>query len=368
MNILHINSGRRWIGEAAHTYHLVQLLAARGHAVVCAYRRGSDLGARLAAIDFPRLELELGSRFGIAADLRDAFRLSTAVKRERFDIIHAHRSKEHWLAAVAARVFRLRCPLVRTRHVVMPTRENVFNRWLFSRTAKVVCVSKAIETIYRGMKIIDGAKIAQIYSGIDTARFDTTADRERLLETFGIVHPGAIVGIVAQLKPVKGYDDFVDMAKEVLTTHPSTYFLIAGEGARRRDIEARIDRYRIDDRVILAGHRDDVPALLQLFDIAVLASTGSEGFSRATLEYMAAGRPVVGTDAGAVPELIEDGETGSVVPRGAPREMAEKVRLLLDDPDRARQMGTRGRARAESLFTNDRWVDDTLRLYKELLP
>jgi glycosyltransferase involved in cell wall biosynthesis len=143
--------------------------------------------------------------------------------------------------------------------------------------------------------------------------------------------------------------------------------LLAGDGPLRRAVEARIALGGQAGRVQLLGPRDDIPALLRAADIFVLSSRW-EGLPLAVVEAMMAGLPVVATAVGGIPETVLHGETGLLVPPGDAHALASALHRLLQDADLRRRMGEAGRQRAMAWFTQQRMVDATIALYRQILP
>ncbi len=156
-------------------------------------------------------------------------------------------------------------------------------------------------------------------------------------------HP--VVGIVGKLSDVKGHEHFLAAAAVVARSLPDARFLIVGDGARRQELGRVADELGIADAVIFAGVREDVPRVLGLMDAFALSST-SEGTPNVLMEAMAAGLPVVATDVGGVPEVVERGSSGLLVPAGDGPAMGRALLEILSDPARACSMGERGRTLA----------------------
>ena len=171
------------------------------------------------------------------------------------------------------------------------------------------------------------------------------------------------IGIVGNLKPVKGTDIFIDAAKNVLERHPEVQFELAGggeTGGNAEGYQSQIDQLGIAQNVRLLGVLSDIPAFLSTLDIAVLSSR-SEGLPNALMEYMAAGRPCVVTDVGGCCELIQQEHNGLLIPPESPAALAEGIADLLEHPDRAEQFAAAARReiseKYEATVTANRWSE-----------
>jgi len=154
----------------------------------------------------------------------------------------------------------------------------------------------------------------------------------------------------------------VEAAPEVLARFRGVRFVFVGDGPMEDELRERVARLGIADNVEFLGHRDDVPAVLADADVFVLSSR-SEAFPNAIVEAMMSGLPVVASSVGGIPELVEDGRTGRLVPPGDAAHLAAAVIDILDHPDRAMQMGQTARRRIEEQYSFDRMVHQFETLY-----
>ncbi len=197
-------------------------------------------------------------------------------------------------------------------------------------------------------------KITVIYNGVDVARFDAQsddADRQRVFDEFGFDPQDQVVTILAALRPEKDHENYLQAARIVADRLPAAKFLIVGDGQMRPRVEELIDELDLGSRVVLAGTRSDVPALLAASSVFTLCSYSIECFPMALLEAMAAGVPAVCTAVGGVPEMIDDGVTGFLVPPRDPQAVADAVSTILTDEHLAQKMGQTARDRVEREFS-----------------
>ena len=216
---------------------------------------------------------------------------------------------------------------------------------------------------------VNPAKIIQHYNGLDLERLKVRAglQREEALAEFGLPSDRRYISIVANLRnPVKDHPMFLSAAARVRAAIPDAAFAIAGEGELTDSLRELTRALGIQDDVFFLGRCDNVADLLFASEIGVLSSK-AEGFANAILEYMAAGLPVVATDVGGAREAIAEGETGYTVNSGDDERMAVRIVELLNEPQRARVMGERGKLIAAEKFSCDRHLANTLELYDELL-
>jgi glycosyltransferase involved in cell wall biosynthesis len=177
-----------------------------------------------------------------------------------------------------------------------------------------------------------GAPVSLIYNGIDLERYDSQLPCCTLREEYGLPPEGPMVGVVARLEPEKGHPTLLEAWPLVLAEYPTATLFIIGEGSRRVALEAQAADLGIAGSVVFTDRRDDVPAVTKALDVAVLPSY-REAQGLTILEAMALSRPVVASNVGGIPEMIEDGVTGLLVPpHDAPALGAAITRLLRDHP------------------------------------
>jgi glycosyltransferase involved in cell wall biosynthesis len=236
----------------------------------------------------------------------------------------------------------------------------MLDAWAMSWMDAVACVSEATAERVRQVGV-PAAKVAVIRNALDATAYERGEP--------GASATGGVrfrVGAVGRLSPEKGFDVFVRAAAVVARHRPDVGFILYGEGPMRPVLEELIRREGLAGRFILAGFRQDLPAVLPGLDVAV-SSSHTEGLPVALMEAMAAGLPVVATRVGGTPEVVADGVTGLLVPANDPAALAAKVMALLDDPRRT-AMGEAGRRRVRDEFTFAAMAERYERLFATVVP
>jgi glycosyltransferase involved in cell wall biosynthesis len=278
--------------------------------------------------------------------LRQAWRFIRFLRQQRIDVVQMYFPDSLYFAAPAARIAGVP-HVLRTRRDLGYWRKRA-DRWLGRLYSRVVTATVAnCEACRRAVIDQDGASpdsVTVLENGIELDRL-TSIPLPCAADDGG----PKLVGMVANLRSVKGPDVFLRAAAIVAAENPAATFRMAGEGdeasARRRICELGLN-----DRVELVGSVRDVPALLSELDVAVLTSH-SEGLSNALLEYMAAARPIVATAVGANVELMEDGVHGLLVPPGDADAVALAILRLLSDRRLAAALGSAARRRAGERYS-----------------
>jgi glycosyltransferase involved in cell wall biosynthesis len=240
-----------------------------------------------------------------------------------------------------------------------PVKERVIDRMLDRRTDWYFGVAFGQVPYLINELGIAGSKIRIIRNGVQLERFiprDGGPRDPAPAAEFGIGADERVIGILAVLRPEKDHATFLRAARLVADRLPDAKFLVVGDGPCRGDLERLTAELGLRDRVIFAGMRSDIEAMLGLCDATVLTSYTVECCPNALLESMGAGVPSVCTAIGGVPEMIEEGVTGHLVAPFDPRGLAEGLLRVVDPLERAREMGRAARLRAEQHFSLERSV------------
>jgi glycosyltransferase involved in cell wall biosynthesis len=292
--------------------------------------------------------------------------LADLMRRQRIDIVHSHMYRANTSATIAA--WMAGVPVVVTHIHNVGTWETHRQRWMDRLLARwrdaIVCVSEKVrEDVLRTLRL-PPPKVRVIYNGVDVARFSDRSQREPTRAALGLA-PGEVAIIyVGRLVDQKNPMALAGIAEAVAGPRPGVKLIVAGDGPRRAGLEEHIRQRGLADRVLFLGRRDDVPALLQAADLAVLPSF-KEGFSLVVLEALAAGLPLVATAVGGTPEAIEHGHSGVIVPPGDDAALVEAVARLVDNTDQRARMAGEAVRRAQR-FNLKRTVADLEELYLKL--
>lgn len=358
---LHVDTARTWRGGQYQALLTVQGLRRRGQRAALAAQPQGELFRR--AVEGPDL-YPLAPRGDL--DLGAAWKLSRLLDDLAPDVIHAHDAHAVAVAALARSLARARAapPLVASRRVDFHIRGNGFSRWKYRQVNRFVCASSAIRDMLAG----DGVareRTCVVHEGIDVDRIERAPELD-LHREFDLPPGCPLAGNVAALVPHKGQRHLVDAAAQLVREVPGACVLIVGAGELQGALTRRIQRLRLDGRVILTGFRSDVPSILKGLDLFVMSSV-TEGLGTSVLDAMAAGLAVVGTRAGGIPESVVDGETGLLVPPEDASALARAMTDLLQNTGKRRAFGTAGRRRARVAFSAERMVDETAAVYAAVI-
>ena len=359
---LHVDTARTWRGGQNQVLLTVNGLRAMGHRAALVVHPDGELRRRAAeGLDLipiaPRTEMDLSA----------AWHFSRVVKELAPDVIHAHDPHGVAMASLAlslgAASSKSPPALVASRRVDFHLRGNSFSRWKHRQVDCFIAASEAI----RQMLVADGVeadRTVTVHEGIDVDHV-LAAPPVTVHDAFWLPHGAPIVGNVAALVPHKGQRHLIDAAHLVVRQIPDARFVILGEGELREPLEKQIHEHHLEKHVLLPGFRTDVLGCIKGFDLFVMSSV-TEGLGTSLLDAMACSRPIVATRAGGIPEIVEDGVNGLLVPPRDHPALATAIVRALKDGDLRRRMGEAGFARVRERFTVERMVEKTVDVYRRI--
>ena len=301
---------------------------------------------------------------GSEVDLASAWRLARVIALYRPDVVHAHDPHAVAMASLALSfgVGPATPQLVASRRVDFHLQRHSFSRWKYRQVARFIAASRAIADIL----VDDGiprARSSVVHDGIDVDRV-LRAPAADLHQEFWFPKGSPVLVNVGALVPHKGQRFLVEAMAQVRRVVADAQLVIFGEGELRASLEQQIRELDLQKHVVLAGFRDDVLSLTKSADLFVMSSV-TEGLGSTVLDAMAMGLAVVGTRAGGIPEAVEDGVTGVLVPPARADALADALVRVVGDPALRERLGAAGQARVRAEFDVDHLVEGTLAAYRQ---
>lgn len=363
--ILQVIDGMNIGGAEVLLVDLVRRLREAGHVVRVAYSTPGPMAARLTEMGVPLTRLPRLAR----VDPLLLLRLVKLMRREKPDLVHTHLFKSDVHGRLAARWAGVPV-LVSTVHNNDRWAKRALLGWLYGRTARladrIIVVSEEVREYQLKYTFLPPEKIVTIDNGVDMRRFEGQDAAGRAVRVeFGIDPDAPLVGIIGRLSEQKDHATFLQAAGRIRAELPKARFLVVGDGPLRGNLIEQARSLKLDEAVIFAGLRSDIPAVMAALDVLVFSSRW-EGLPVTLLEGMAAGKPVVSTAVGGVPGVVGDGESALLVPAGMASVLADAVIRVLRDPALARNLSTAARERVRKKYSLDSMLDRTLALYEEL--
>ena len=344
------------------------MTAAERQAVARRIGMAREKGVRIAIVP------ALVRRISPMNDLRALWSLVRLILQEKPDIVHTHTSKAGLLGRLSAKI-------THAGHIVHTPHGHVFYGhfgrlpsrlfiWLEKVcalfTRRVIALTTGELNDYLALAVCRPEKLRKIHSGVDIAKFRAASvnviEKKRKL---GLIQNAAVVGFIGCLLPIKGPMHLLNAMQFVWQHVPDVQLVFIGKGDLALDLRTAALNAGAGGQVKFLGWRDDVDEILPVFDVLALPSL-NEGMGRVLVEAMAAGKPIVASNVGGIPDLVRHGHNGLLVPPGDEKALADAIKWLLNDPEKSNQMGRRGR-RICSQFSLEAMLAKLDRLYQELL-
>lgn len=388
MKILRIIARLNVGGPARHVTLLNAGLDARGHDTLLVHGALDTGEASLESLAHGSgiqvlQEPSLGRRVSAATDVRAFRSLLRLMFRYQPDVVHTHTAKAGTLGRLAAAVFNATRSRRRRALVVHTFHGHVFEgyfspaisrlvqateRSLASVTDRIVTISpRQRQDIVERFRIASASKTSVVPLGLDLdALLSLPPEAPGLRSDIGADPGDVVVGYAGRMVPVKDLTTLVRAFERAWRTVPAARLVLAGDGPQRAELATLAASLGISSRVHFLGWVQELPRFYATIDVFALSSV-NEGTPVAAIEAMAAARPVVSTQVGGVPDVIETGVSGLLVPARHVEKLAAALIQLAGDPHRRAEMGAAGRARVSERYSHRRLVDDVERLYVDLL-
>jgi L-malate glycosyltransferase len=357
LRIAHLGTAASWRGGEQQQLWLATGLQEMGHQCLMICRRGSQMAGKARANNIEVREIRGRGSFspssiwGTAAGLRSF----------RPDVLHMHDAHAASIGSLASKLAP-RCKLLASRRVDFKVNSSWKYTWAVDR---IISISQAIADILVECGI-SRQKISIVNSGIDLTRMADLPPKKAARSALDIPEDALAIGMVAALTDHKGHRYLLEAWPRVRSSHPEAILLLAGSGELEAQLREQAQALEISDSVRFLGYCSNVPGLLAALDLFVISSH-KEGLCTSLMDAMAAQLPIVATEAGGIPEVVEDMKTGIIVPPRNPQVLAEAIISLAADRELATSLSTLARETAQQKFDYQQMVTGTLDIYREVL-
>ncbi len=314
-------------------------------------------------------------KVNVVYDAIALFKIWRFLAKKKFDIVHTHTSKAGLLGRFAAKFAGV--PLVvHTPHGHVffgyfgPLKTKIFillEKLANRMTDKIVALTHREKADYISYRTCPEEKMTVIHSGVELNKFQEypLAEKTKLKKEVRLPEDSFVVGTAGRLVPVKGPEFLIKASQTIIPKHPNTYFLFAGDGPLKKDLQKKAKEAGEEKNIVFLGWRDDIAHILSIFDVFCLPSL-NEGMGRVLVEAMANGIPIVASEVGGIPDLVTPGKNGFLVPPKNPEELANHIQILIEDEEKRKKMGESGKKMAQR-FSHKTMVEKIAELYEELL-
>jgi glycosyltransferase involved in cell wall biosynthesis len=298
-----------------------------------------------------------------AFDLQALWRIKKILGEKRIEVLHTHSSVDSWVASLAGKWAGVPV-LVRTRHISVPAKTHRLNKIYALPDAIITTGNQIRQTLIDGYHL-SGERVFSIPTGVDTNRFFPRPPDVKLKKELGLPEGALVITLAAVLRAQKRHELVIAAAPTILQKYPQARFLFVGEGPRRDLITEELRRTHMESFFLMTGHRDDLPEILAITDLGVVSSQ-AEGVPQFLLQTMAMAKPMVATRVGGIPEIIEDGVNGLLIPPEDPQALAGAVLKLLDDQAYADRLGKKAQELIGEKYTAGQMAEQVYQVYLKM--
>lgn len=296
----------------------------------------------------------IGFDFKSEYDLKFAKQLAKIVKEKKIDIVMMHNSKAHTLAVLSHLFFKLDAPLVLCRTLIRRVDTNFFRKWKYNYNGikKIICVSQAVVDVLK-FAVNDHSKLSIVGSVTDIDKFKKQNPDHMLHNEFNIPKEYKLIGNIAAFTGFKDHYTWVNTVEELVKRNKiKAKYILIGKGKLEEEIKKYVDDKDLTNHIIFAGFRKNIPELLPEFDLFLFTSN-NEPTGGVLLESYACKVPIVAANAGGIPEVIIDKETGLLAEVGNPMDFADKVELLINNEELQKELTENGFQHLKNNFSKE---------------
>ncbi len=306
--------------------------------------------------------------------LKPINRIREIIRNNEIDILHSQGARADFFARIAGRkanVPHIVCTVAMPVEGfdVGPLRKMVyrFTDWFSERYVdRFIVVSDSLKRALIEGRGIVAQGVIRIYNGIEVDQFHPGIQRNNLRAEFKIPTDAPLIGAIGRMVWQKGFKYLLDAAPEIVRAVPDVRFLFVGDGPLKDKLKEKSEKLKVTDRLIFAGFRTDIKAILSTIDLLVVPSL-LEGFPMVTLEAMAMAKPVIATNIDGITEQIITGQDGILVPPKDNGALARAIIKVLNDRESAKRMGLAAREKVEKHFSIEKMVNETEKVYLSLI-
>jgi len=303
----------------------------------------------------------------------EILRLSRIIKNNKYDIIHTQASKDLWVIVPALNIVKSSIPLVLSKQLgSFIIKKDPLHQRLYNRVSAAFAISNVIKKNLIETTNLPESRIFVVHNSVDVNRFDPARiDNKKVRREFNIQDDTLVIGMLARFSPGKGHEEFLCAAGELLQRYNNLLFMIVGEASRGEDqyankIKKMSKELLIEDKLIFAGFRSDIPEVLAAMDIFAFPSH-SEAFGIALAEAMSMAKPTVCSDSDGVLDIAVDNSTSFLFKNQDCNDLQIKLNKLITSPELRKQFGIEARKRIVENFNTGHLIEKTIKIYNTLI-
>ncbi len=370
MKILQILNSPNWSGASNYCIQVSKELMDLGHEVLLITEPGKPL-KRATEVGIPTDDTIRLNHRNPYLYLHAFKRMKRIISKFKPDIISAHINEGAWMAGLIAKSYFPETVVARVRTDIDPPKGHAINRYVHHKWTDHIVVG-SIQHKKLCQQILDYSPedLSVVYGGVDTQKFHAENDPEKSFrKEIGARKEEVLVGLLARLDPVKGHEYAIEAFSKIKDIEtPFRIIALGYENERTFSwLKELAQKFGVLDRLHCFDYRNDIEKVLSSLDLGLISSIGSEANSRAALEFMACSKPMVATSVGVIPEIIQDGEQGFIVPPGNSVKTAEALKKIIQNPFLREKMGKSARSRTMENFSLKKFGSVMEHVYQKLL-
>lgn len=289
-------------------------------------------------------------------------------RKEGYDLLHTHNSRADVYGIPAGKMAGIKIAMASIHGYQRYDEINPLFKirgWILRNFSDcIITISDALQDLIAKNERIDRKKMVTVYYGLE--RLDLAEGGATVRREYGLDPDAPLLVDVGRLIPVKSHDTLIRALKHIIPSFPNLRLFVIGDGVLKGELKELVKTLNLESHVVFTGYRADVWRFMKEADLFVFPTLG-EGFGLVLLEAMAFKKPIVATRVMSIPEIVEDGKSGLLVPSQHPEELADAILQLLRDKKKAERFGNRGFEILSSKFSIERMVGETERNYDRLL-
>ncbi len=360
LKILHTEWSDGMGGQEKRVLYECKGLLERGHSVTLVCRENSRIKEKAIELGIEVITLPLRKPY----DIKSIIKLAKILKQRKIDIINTHSGIDSWIGAIAGKIAGVKA-IVRTRHLELPLRRNIFNFIHYFFNLFISCGNNIRKFLIEKCGF-PPEKVINIPTGVESKFFKIERDKE-LKKYFGLDQNQPIIINVGILRAMKNHELTIEAFYKVLKDFPMARLFIVGDGPRKNFLEKYVKKLKLENFVIFTGFQEDITPFLAMADVFVLSSRYAEGLPQAVLQAMAAGVPVVATSVGGVPEVLKHEITGLLSKSNEADELAENIIKIIKNPALGEKMAENAKKEIKEKYSLAAMLDKIESVYMELV-
>ena len=332
--IIHSEASLGWGGQEHRVVAELNAFRALGHPVGLVAPEKSAIFSRCLEIGIPTFH----ATFARGRMLREVFSLARFLRQRKPTVVNTHSSRDGWCMGIASRLARVPL-LIRSRHIDVDYKTPALSRHAFTTLADhVITTSDAIAQRLQEVLGVSPSRISTLATGVDLDRFQPLGERVALPRLL----PGPLIGMVSVLRSWKGHPIFFQAIRRLKDSGFLGNYVVVGGGAPEETFRKMARQHGVEDCVLFAGHREDIPEVLRSLDLLVIPSTKHEGIPQIGLQALACGTPVIGSAVGGIPEIIRANETGRIFAPACGDSLAKCLLEVFSEPEKTANFSKTG--------------------------